>query len=142
MSCQVMGIGSRGSTFPGEAKEERESDHRLLLVWPGREKNGQFSSSIVWEQRSDEYSTTVLLVLVPVVGTKNDHDDADLPSKAYANHFFPPTHRLVPVQPKTTRDGVEVVPIWKKRPNQYLTIKWPSFFVLPDAGPVVLSGRN
>lgn len=103
---------------PGQAKEERESDHRLLLAGAGRKwKNGQFSSLIVWEQRSDEYSTT---------------DDGPGPSSGHKKPrrrssfasvckslFSANTRHSVPVQQPTTKDRVEVVHRrrWKKRPN-------------------------
>lgn len=120
MSCQVMGIGSRGSTFPGEAKEERESDHRLLLAWPRKK----------W---------TILIVYC--LGTKIGWIFHHRPPGSSSGHKKRPRRRWSSFEsvckslfsantsscPSAARDGVEVVPIWKKRPDQYLTIKWPSF---------------
>lgn len=73
------------STFPPEDDEKRESDRPTtktccFVAGMGTEKIGQFSSFIVWEQRSD--------------GRKNRADLSCPSTYVYANQFF---HRYHPI---------------------------------------------
>lgn len=64
----------------------------IAFCWPGLVANEKMDNShpLLSGNKDRMNIPPPMMVLVPVVGTKNH--DVDLPSPAYANHFFPPTH--------------------------------------------------